>query len=53
MMACGLSGLDGNLMTCPLCPGNSLDPLGVTCKSGGDVTSRHNAVRDVLFNTFP
>ena len=28
-------GLDGNLMACPLCPGNSLDPLGyhcVTCK---------------------
>ena len=47
--------LDGNLITCPLCPGNSLDPLGyhcVTCKRGGNVTLRHNAVRDVLFNTF-
>eukprot|EP00731_Ephydatia_muelleri_P031656 Em0023g163a len=35
--------------------GNSLDPLGdhcVTCKRGGDVTLRHNAVCDVLFNTF-
>ena len=48
-------GLDGYLMTCPFCPGNSLDPLGyhcVTCKRGGDVTLRHNAIRDVLFNTF-
>ena len=47
--------LDGNLMACPLCPGNSLDPLGhhcVTCKRGGDVTLRHNALRNVLFNTF-
>ena len=48
-------GLDSNLMACPLCPGNSLDPLGyhcVTCKRGGDVTLRHNALRDVLYNTF-
>ena len=48
-------GLDGNLMACPLCPGNSLDPLGyhcVACKRGGDVTLRHNALRNVLFNTF-
>ena len=47
--------LDGNLMACPLCPGNSLDPLGyhcVTCKRGGNVTFRHNALRNVLFNTF-
>ena len=36
-------------MACPLCPGNSLDPLGshcVTCKRGGDVTLRHNAICD-------
>ena len=42
-------------MACPLCPGNSLDSLGyhcVTCKRGGDVTLRHNAIRDVLFSTF-
>ena len=42
-------------MACPLCPGNSLDPLGnhcVTCKRGGDVTLRHNALCDVLYNTF-
>ena len=48
-------GLDGNLMACPLCPGNSLDSLGyhcVTCKRGSDVTLRHNAIRDVLFSTF-
>ena len=43
-------------MACPLCPGNSLDPLWyhcVTCKRGGDVTLRHNALRtcNVLFNT--
>ena len=47
--------LDGNLMACPLCPGNSLNPLGyhcVTCKRGGDVTLRHKALRNVLFNTF-
>ena len=47
--------LDGNLMACPLCPGNSLDSLGyhwVTCKRGSDVTLRHNAIRDVLFSTF-
>ena len=47
--------LDGNLMACPYCPGNSLDPLGyhcVTCKRGGDVTLRHNALHNVLFNTF-
>ena len=42
-------------MAFPLFPGNSLDPLGyhyVTCKRGGDVTLRHNAVHDVLFNNF-
>ena len=42
-------------MACPLCPGNSLDPLGyhcVTCKRGNNVTLRHSAIRDVLFNTF-
>ena len=41
--------LDGNLMACPLCPGNSLD---LTCKRGGDFTLRHNALHNVLFNTF-
>ncbi|KAL5482271.1 hypothetical protein EMCRGX_G022577 [Ephydatia muelleri] len=33
---------------------NSLDPLGhhcVTCKRGGNVTLRHNALSNVLFNT--
>ena len=48
-------GLDGNLMACPLSPVNSLDPLGyhcVTCKRGGDVTLMHNAIRNVLYNTF-
>ena len=48
-------GLEGNLTACPLCQGNSLDPLGyhcVTCKRGGDVTLRHNLLRNVLFNTF-
>ena len=48
-------GLDSNLMACPLCPGNSLDPLGyhsVTCKRGGDVTLIHNALCNVLFHTF-
>ena len=32
-------------MVCPLCPNCALDPLGyhcVTCKRGGDVTTRHN-----------
>ena len=47
--------LESNLMAYPLCPGNSLDPLGyhcVTCKRGGNVTLRHNALRDVVYNTF-
>ena len=42
-------------MACPLFPGNSLDPLGhhcVTCKRGGNITLRHNALRSVQFNTF-
>ncbi|KAL5503030.1 hypothetical protein EMCRGX_G009913 [Ephydatia muelleri] len=33
------------------CPAQSLDPLGhhaLTCKCGGDVISRHNALRDTL-----
>ena len=39
---------------CPLCPGKVLDPLGhhaLTCKSGGDVVSRHNKLRDTLAET--
>ena len=45
-------GLVGNLMACPLCPCNSLDPYGHHCKRGSDVTLRHNVLRNVLFNTF-
>ncbi|KAL5475538.1 hypothetical protein EMCRGX_G025366 [Ephydatia muelleri] len=46
---------DGNPMVCPLCPNCALDPLGyhcVTCKSGGDVTTRHNTLRNVVHSTF-
>ena len=46
---------DGNPMVCPLCPNCALDPLGyhcVTCKSGGDVTTRHNTLRNVIQSTF-
>ena len=47
--------LDVNPMVCPLCPNCALDPLGyhcVTCKRGGDVTTRHNTLRNVVHNTF-
>ena len=40
---------------CPLCPNCALDPLGyhcVTCKSGGDVTTRHNTLRNAVHSTF-
>ena len=36
---------------CAFCPAHSLDPLGhhaLTCKCGGDVITRHNALRDTL-----
>ncbi|KAL5486989.1 hypothetical protein EMCRGX_G019539 [Ephydatia muelleri] len=36
---------------CAFCPAHSLDPLGhhaLTCKCGGDVALRHNALRDTL-----
>ena len=47
--------LDGNPMVCSLCPNCALDPLGyhcVTCKRGGDVTTRHNTFRNVIYSTF-
>ena len=47
--------LDGNPMDCPLYPNCALDPLGnhcVTCKRGGDVTTRHNTIRNVIYSTF-
>ena len=46
---------DGNPMVCPLCPNCALDPLGyhcVTCKSGGDVPTRHNTLRNAVHSTF-
>ena len=36
---------------CPYCQDHQLDPLGhhaMTCKRGGDVVVRHNALRDVF-----
>ena len=42
-------------MVFPLCPNCTLDPLGyhcVTCKSGGDVTTRHNTLRNAVHSTF-
>ena len=42
--------LDGNPMVCPLCLNCTLDPLGyhcVTCKRGGDITTRHDTLRNV------
>ena len=42
-------------VVCPLCPNCALDPLGyhcVTCKRGGDVTTRHNTLRNVICSTF-
>ena len=47
-----LLGLDTSQgYQCGFCPAHSLDPLGhhaLTCKCGGDVISRHNALRDTL-----
>ena len=45
---------DGHIVavTLPLLPDHQLDPLGhhaVTCKGGGDVVMRHNALRVVFF----
>ena len=40
------SSQDGSLLICPFCPSSTLDTLGhhcVTCRCGGDVTTRHNA----------
>ena len=47
--------VDGNPMVCPLCPNCTLDPLGyhcVTCKRGGDITTRHNTLHNVVCSTF-
>ena len=47
--------LDGNPMVCPLCPNCALDPLSyhcVTCKRGGDITTRHNTLHNVVYSTF-
>ena len=38
-------------LRCPYCPDHQLDPIGhhaMTCKGGGDVVVRHNALRDVF-----
>ena len=46
---------EGNPLVCPLCPDKALDTLGhhcTTCKCGGDVTNRHNMLRNALFSTF-
>ena len=48
------SSQDGSLLICPFCPSSTLDTLGhlcVTCRCGGDVTTRHNALRNVLNTT--
>ena len=40
-------------ISCPLCTDKTLDKLGyhaVTCGRGPDVVSRHNALRDYLYN---
>ena len=40
-------------ISCPLCTDRTLDKLGyhaVTCGRGPDVVSRHNALRDYLYN---
>ena len=40
--------------TCPMCPSKSLDPRGhhaLTCKRGPDVVSRHNTIRNTVFNS--
>ena len=42
-------------MVFPLCPNSALDPLGyhcVTCKRGGDITTRHNTLHNVVCSTF-
>ena len=39
---------------CSLCPSHALDPLGhhaLTCKSGGDLIVRHNALRDTFWES--
>ena len=46
------SSQDGSLLICPFCPSSTLDTLGhhcVTCRCGGDVTTRHNALRNMLY----
>ena len=38
---------------CPFCPNTALDPLGhhaVTCRHGGNVFTRHNRLRDEVFD---
>eukprot|EP00731_Ephydatia_muelleri_P018161 Em0011g201a len=38
---------------CAFCPSHALDPLGhhaLTCKSGGDLIVRHNALRDTFLH---
>ena len=38
---------------CPYCPDKSLDPFGhhaLTCKRGPDVISRHNIMRDTIYD---
>ena len=45
--------LDGNPMVCLLCPNCAFNPLGhhcVTCKRGGDITTRHNTLHNVVYN---
>ena len=41
---------------CSLCPSPALDPLGhhaLTCKGGGDLIVRHNALRDISLVPIP
>ncbi|KAL5506304.1 hypothetical protein EMCRGX_G007919 [Ephydatia muelleri] len=48
------SSQDGSLLICPFFPSSTLDTLGhhcVTCRCGGDVTKRHNALRNMLYTT--
>ena len=48
------SSQDGSLLICPFCPSSTLDTLGhhcVTCRCGGDATTRHNALRNMLYTT--
>ena len=48
-------GMDTSQNTrCSLCPSHALDPLGhhaLTCKSGGDLIVRHNALRDTFWES--